>query len=178
MIGVSRFKCERCRMRELPALQKLAIDIVGVKWWAPPSLALAQAEAVARAIKSGYCHGHAVLIGDLFALELRTEAARRVVLPGTVEVRNVDIEGDPHENLDAAAARRQGYPIVERVKRFVDGSALSGLVEIDLARRRARVTLQLNDDVVPLSTVIESCRLVHMTATELTAGMRLRRDGR
>lgn len=173
---VSRYACQRCQHPEIPKLEELAAAVIGPRWWAPADgIADAQVRTILYGAQAGYCTRHAVLLGDLVAMAVRRESARRVVLPGTVEIRTVKIDAEPFEPLTAHDARRRGNRVVDRVRRFVAGSALSALVEMDLESRRVRVTLQLADAAVPVTTVIESDRLVHMTAGELAEGLRLRR---
>lgn len=153
----------------------LAELLIGAKWWAPDAgIVDAQACAVLHmSRKGGFCYRHAALLGDLFALAIHTEAARRRLLPGTVEVRHVQITAEPFEQLSAPSARRQGLPLVDRVRAFVNGSQLAAVVELDLDSRRARITFQLHEG--QSMTGIESERLIHTSAAELVSALRDRK---
>lgn len=170
---MATYQCSACRSPEIPDSTGIAKRVVGERWWAPVSIPIAQAEAVALACKLGHCAQHAALIGALVAEAIRVENARRTTLPGTVEVRHVLIEAEPFEPIAAPCARREGRPLVDRVREFVAGSALSATVELDLGHRRARVTMQLlAEDGAARNTVIETPRLVHLTAQELVVALR------
>jgi hypothetical protein len=159
----------------VPNIPVLAELIVGPRWWVPAAgVDDAQACAVIHMTrKGGFCHRHAALLGDLFALALRDEATRRRLLPGTVEVRHVQITAEPFEQLSAPSARRHGLPLVDRVRDFVRGSQLGAVVELDLDSRRARITFQLHEG--QSMTGIESERLIHTSAAELAATLRDRK---
>jgi len=171
----SEFRCNDCRHSQVPNIPVLAELLIGPRWWAPTAgIVDAQACAVIHLTrKGGFCHRHAALVGDLFALAIRTEAARRHLLPGTVEVRHVQITAEPFEQLSAPSARRHGLPLVDRVRAFVNGSQLAAVVELDLDTRRARITFQLHEG--QSMTGIESERLVHTSAAELVATLRDRK---
>lgn len=172
------YSCAKCTALGTVTYVELAEQVCGPRWWAPPSIPEAQADAIHRLMRRGVCEMHARLIADILGLTIRTEAARRAALPGTVEVRHVAIEREPYEEITAGAARRHAEPVVAEVRKFVAGSALSALVEVDIGNRRARVTFQLvvDDATSPPSTVIDSPRLVHLTAQELVAALRDRRS--
>lgn len=167
---MARYKCIDCQTPELPDVPALCERIGGARWWMQASEETA-ALAVAGCLRSGLCGRHASLVADLVRMVVRQEISRREVLPGTVRVRHVRIDAEPFELLPAGVARKNGMPIVERVQKFVEGSVLSAIVDIDVGSRRGRVTLQLGDD----TTVLESDRLVHLTATELATALRSRR---
>ena len=168
------FKCSRgCSRYDAPEPRELAEQQTGAKWWAPASLELMQAEIVYALCRRGYCDRHAALFGAMTAAAVREESARRAALPGTVEVRRVKLEPDAGEAMTAAAAKRDGDPIVDRVRKFVIGSQLSALVELDVAARRARVTLRMSSsDREQPQTVIDSDRLVHTTPAEIADALR------
>lgn len=156
----------------MPDLAKMAEEIAGARWWAP-SAGIADVQACAVVMltrKLAYCYRHGALIAACLAGVIRTEAARRVTLPGTVEVRHVLIEAEPFEQMSAPVARREGVPMIERVRAFVNGSQLSAIIEVDLGRRRARITFQLHDGGT--MTGIESDKLVHLSASELVTAIR------
>jgi hypothetical protein len=172
---MSTYECKRCVRAEFPDPAVFAAHALGVRWWAPASVPEAIAEMVAVAMRpGGYCDRHAALLGAVVEAAIRDEAARRSMLPGTVEVRHVQIEADPFETFQLVNGWK---PVVSRVRKFVDGSQLGAIVEIDHVHRRARVTFQLCDErsPQPRTAGIESTRLVHMTASELAAALRDRR---
>lgn len=166
-------QCSDCKAPEIPPPVEIARALFGDRWWATslPS-ELVQAEAVLWLWRAGRCGRHSAIGAALVAIAVRAENARRAVLPGTVEVRHVHLDREPFEPVAASAARREGRPLVERVQAFVAGSALSAIVELDLGHRRARVTLQLLVGDRPRDTIIETPRLVHLTAQELVAALR------
>lgn len=173
---MSTYECKRCTRAEFPDPAVFAAHALGARWWAPVSIPLAVAEMIAVAMRpGGYCDRHAALLGAVVEAAIREEAARRHVLPGTVEVRHVQIDADPFETFQLVNGWK---PVVSRVRKFVNGSQLGAVVEVDHAHRRARVTFQLCDErsPQPRTVGIESTRLVHMTATELVIALRARRD--
>lgn len=173
---MSTYECSRCARAEFPDPAVFASHALGVRWWAPASIPEAIAAIIATAIRpGGYCYRHAALLGAVVEAAIREEAARHRVLPGTVEVRHVQIDAEPFETYQAAEGWK---PVVSRVRKFVDGSQLGAIVEVDHTHRRARVTFQLCDErsPQPRTVGIESGRLVHMTAAELAAALRERRD--
>jgi hypothetical protein len=152
----------------------LARRVLGPRWWEGDPVA-GQAEALAAVIAQGTCPRHAGWLGDLVGLAIRNEAARRALLPGAVDVRFTAITEEPWEEISSADARLHGLPVISRVKAFVASSSLSAIVELDCHARRARVSLQLGDVDPPATTVLESRRLVHTTAGEISHLMRVQR---
>lgn len=167
------YNCDRCSRHFVGSLPELAEAVVGVRWWAPESVELMQAEIVIALIKRGHCDRHASLLAAMTGASVREESRRRSALPGTVEVRMVQLEVEPFEPLSDVAARQDGRPVVDRVRRFILNSPLSALVELDLKTRRARVTLRMAvGEESPPETVYESQRLVHTTAHEVADALR------
>lgn len=75
------YSCTTCTLAFLPDLVELAKGHSAVQWWAPPDLAVIQAEIVHSSRKHGRCDRHAILIGDLVAMTIRQEAIMRAALP-------------------------------------------------------------------------------------------------
>lgn len=135
---------------------------------------------VAATHSDGLCDEHASWYGRLVSWAISEEALRRSVLPGTVQVRYVDLAEPPYEVMPVNVLRRQGRQLIERAERFVAGSQLGAIVEIDFGARRARLRLQLPAPEQPtstLSTVLDSARLVHTSAQEVSDALRRRATG-
>lgn len=130
---------------------------------------------VAALIADGNCAAHASLYGALVAVAIDQEAERRAVLPGSVHLRYVEISDEPYETISPGDAMRMGRVVVTRAAGFVARSGLSAIVEVDCRALRARVTLQLADLEPPATTVLDSRRLVHTSAQEISDALRMRR---
>ena len=137
-------------------------------------MASAQADVVAALAANGTCSRHLGWLGAAVGHVIRTEISRRSLLPGRVDVRFVAVDAEPFEGISSSEARSHGTPVVERVRAFVAQSSLSAIVEIDCAARRARVSLQLSGDD-PATMVLESTRLVHTSAQEISDALRQQR---
>jgi hypothetical protein len=167
--------CPSCRGSS-PGVLDAAVASSGENWWAPPSISAARANALAWALeRARLCDRHAIWIADLVGFAVAEERRRRAVLPGTVTMRYVTIGDPPYEDLTRDDVRRLGRTVLERVERFVGGSVLGAMVELDLRARRARVNLLLAEVAPPITTVLDSARLVHTSAHELAHAIRARR---
>jgi hypothetical protein len=97
------------------------------------------------------------------------------VQPGTVCLRVTSIHEAPCEDMSRADAGMRGGRIVEQVLRFLAGSPLAGLVEVDLLTRRSRVTLALRTSP-PVAVSVVPSRLHLTTAAEVVDAMRMRAE--
>lgn len=130
---------------------------------------------MASLLADGTCARHAGWLGAIVGHAIRTEISRRSLLPGTVDVRFVAVVEEPFEGITSADVRAHGLPVIDRVKTFVASSALSAIVEIDCQARRARVSLQLAEGEQPATAVLDSTRLRHTSAQEISDALRMRR---
>lgn len=163
--------CERVPLRPggLPAALARAL---GSRWWAVEHVGEACAELIVELQRDGICDRHAAWLATLARLRILGEARRRALVPGLVLVLYGEIAEDACDALPKGAGGED--EIVCDVQRFVAGSPLAAVLEIDLAQRLARVTLQIAGSD-PLQTMqVEYRRLAHLTAREVFDGLRQR----
>lgn len=147
-------------------------DVLGPRWWAVAEIGAACAEFMAGLMSLDVCARHAAWYATLAALKIRSEARRRALVPGLVLALYGEIPLDPFERLSVADARSDGEDLIDQVHRFLAGSQLAAVVEIDTVQRRARVTLQIAG-TDPMQTLqIDSRRLAFTTARAIVEGLR------
>lgn len=145
---------------------------LGPRWWAVASVGDACAEVVVALQREGLCGRHIAWLATFTRLRILSEARRRALVPGLVLVLHGEISDEPCEGLADDARLRDA--VIMEVQRFVSGSQLAAIVEIDVPQRRARVTLQIAGSD-PLQTMqVETRRLAHLTAREVFDGLRQR----
>ncbi|HSD86084.1 MAG TPA: hypothetical protein VLB44_01170 [Kofleriaceae bacterium] len=167
-------ECAACnRMPPRPGGVAAALArALGPRWWAVQSVGDACAELVVAVRREGLCERHAAWWATLARLRILSEARRRALVPGLVLVLYGEIPDEPYEPM--AKRRDADDEVVLAVHRFVAGSPLAAVVEIDAANHRARVTLQIAGSD-PLQTMqVESRRLEYLTAAEVFDGLRQR----
>ena len=123
--------------------------------------------------REGVCERHLAWWATLARLQILSEARRHALVPGMTLVLNGEIPEEPHEPFtrgDRAAADI----IALGVQRWVSGSLLAAVVEIDLDGGRARVTLQLAGSDPLLTMVVAFRQLARITPRQVIDGMRQR----
>lgn len=81
------YVCSTCRDREFPEIEPLIGQIVGPHWRQVVDVATVQADAIAIAVRLGYCARHAVWLGELVGWTIRADAARRELLASAAVTR-------------------------------------------------------------------------------------------
>jgi hypothetical protein len=93
-------------------------------------------------------------------------------MAGTAAIRMRAIHEMPFELMSRTDAKLRGSRILARVRAFVTGTELAGLVDVDLMTRRARVTLTAHGAD---PSCIVSARLIYVRPDEVLEAMRIRR---
>lgn len=146
---------------------------LGPRWWAVGSIGEACAEVIVSLKREGICDGHAAWLATFARLKILGEARRRALVPGLTLVLYGEIWDEPYEAM-AKNDRTAADVIALEVQRFVAGSPLAAVVEIDSDQHRARVTLQIAGSD-PLQTMqVEFYRLAYLTARDVFEGLRHR----
>lgn len=167
--------CQRHPFRD-GGLVALIQSALGARWWAVADIPEACAELVVatqREWKDGLqiCDQHVAIFATFARLRIADEVARRAVAAGQVLALHGEIYRDKHEKISREEAARDGVRIVGTVRRFVAGSDLAGVVEIDARERQARITLQLAGSDPLRWMVIESGRLAKVSAIDVVTGL-------
>lgn len=149
---------------------------LGARWWAVADVPEAVAELVVvtkREWTEGLqiCDRHVAMYATFAQLRIADEVQRRAVPAGHVLALHGEIYRDKHERISREEAARDGVRIIGTVRRFVAGSALAGVVEVDARERQARITLQLAGSDPLRWMVIESARLSKLSAIDVVTGL-------
>jgi len=167
--------CERQPFRD-GGLVELLQRALGARWWAVSDIGEACAELVVvsqRAWKDGLqiCDRHLAMFATFAQLRIADEVQRRAVPAGCVLALHGEIYRDKQEKISREEAARDGVRIIGTVRRFVAGSALAGVVEIDARDRQARITLQIAGSDPLRWLVIEHARLAKLSALDVVTGL-------
>lgn len=169
---LSDVTCPSCEHASLSGGISGALErSLGSRWWAVEEIPDACAELVVSLRRTGTCERHAAWFASFAALRIRIERARRGVPAGSILVMYGEIDGDGQEIISRDEAAIGGGMIVTRVRRFVSGTALAAVIEVDDRGRRARVTLQIAGTDPLRSMVIEVGRLAQISAVDVVTGL-------
>lgn len=155
---------------------EIARMVMGNRWRSAPPVA-ARAAVLEALIADGVCFRHAMWISSCAGHRVELEQTRRDIPAGEILITYVTLDpSDPECEAVVDAKRSGGLALIERARAFVAGSRLSGLLELDPAGGRARLSLQLADADPPEILVVDSTRLAYASAEELVDVLRMRRS--
>ncbi len=168
-------ECPACRRKppQASGISAYLASAIGPRWWAAEVGEIC-AQVIVAVQREGICDMHAAWLATLARLRILIEARRRAMVPGLVLVMYGEISDGAYEPMSRDDVRRSGEAVICSAQRFVSGSPLAAIVEIDTDQRRARVTVQVAGSDPLQAMQIDSRRLAAVTASDVFDGLRQR----